>query len=105
MAALGFISGLLIGLNGLAHVVLPAATLAGLAAGLAAMIFDRRTGLAAAALVSLVVAGLITGLVEVRRAERDCRKSLQAGEEIRLSGHALSYLPAGERGSVRSSTS
>lgn len=100
LAALALIAGLLLGLRGVDR-VLPGAAFLAVAAGLAAVLFDRRGLAVAAALLSISAGGLAIGLSSRERAARDCRVGWESGRDVQLRGVALGYLPAGEQGGVR----
>ncbi|MGD2153666.1 MAG: DNA internalization-related competence protein ComEC/Rec2 [Gemmatimonadales bacterium] len=100
LAALALVAGLVIGLRG-ADLFLPPVAFLAVAAALAAVLLDRRGLLVAATLLGVVVGGVVIGLSAGARAARDCRASWRSGARVSLTGIAIGYLPAGERGSAR----
>jgi competence protein ComEC len=101
LAALALVAGIVAGLDGsLPHLVLGGA-LAALLTGLAALLLNARPLVVVAAAVAIATGGAISGAMEKQRAERDCRLAWKSGESVAVTGLALGYLPAGERGSVR----
>jgi competence protein ComEC len=100
LAALAMTVGLAFGLVGLERVLSPFAGL-GLAIAIAAIHYGRRDLLVWAALLIIAAAGTLTGLLAERRAEGDCRNRWKSGREVRITGVAAGFLPAGTRGSIR----
>ena len=51
--------------------------------------------------MSIAAGGAVIGLTAGQRAARDCRGTWESGEDVRVTGVAIGYLPAEEQGSVR----
>ena len=72
-----------------------------IAAGLAAVLYDRRGLLVLAALLGTAAGGTVIGLAAEERARHDCRAGWESGARVEVTALAIGYLPARERGSVR----
>jgi hypothetical protein len=109
LGALALVAGLVLGLRG-ADLILPPVTFLAIAAGLAAVLLDRRGLLITSALLSISVGGVAIGLSAEARAARDCRASWRSGERVSLElavggtrvadGHR-DWLPTGGRAGQR----
>ncbi len=100
LAAIALVAGLVVGLNELDR-LLPAAALLSIGAGLAAVLLRRPGLLIVATLLAIGTGGLIAGVVAEEQARADCRAGWSSGASVRVSGLAIGFLPADERGSVR----
>ncbi len=100
LAAFALGVGTVVGLLGVEW-ALPAASALTLTMGGAALFGRWRELGAMAALAALATGGLHHGLSAAESARGDCRHVWQAGEPVKIEGHALGFLPDGVRGSVR----
>jgi competence protein ComEC len=100
LAALALVTGLAVGLGG-TDLFLPPLAFLSVTAALTAVLLDRRGLLIASALLGISAGGMVIGLAAEGRTAGDCRVRWRSGARVSLTGVALGYLPAGERGSAR----